>query len=80
MAGFMFACFHKEKAAVVYDALTADMLHENHINCTQINNQTFIVCQNFYVSNAVAMLPGSNATLLYAIWLTAAILLLAHCC
>jgi len=46
-AGFMFTCFDKEKVAVIYDALTADTPRENHINCTQINNQTFFVCQNF---------------------------------
>jgi len=76
----MFACFDKDKAAVIYAALTANMPCENHINNTQINSQTFFVCQNFYVSNAVAMVPGSNAMVLYGMWLIVAISLLAHCC
>jgi len=76
----MFSCCDKENAAVIYDALTANTPHENHINCTQTNNQTFFVHQNFYISNAVAMLPGSHAMVLYGIWLIVVILLLAHRC
>jgi len=45
---------------------------------TQTNNQTFYVCHNLYVSNAVARLPGSLATVLYCIWLIVEMSLLDH--
>jgi len=57
----------------------ADIQIENHISCTQICSQTFFVRQIIHVGNAVAMLPGSNATVFYCIWLIVDLSLLAHC-
>jgi len=76
----MFAYFDKEMAAVIYAGFIANTPCDNHFGHAHINSQIFYVHQNFCVTDAVAMLPGSNATVFYSIWLIVAISLLAHCC
>jgi len=76
----MFAYFDKETAALIYAWFIPNTPRDNHLAAPTLTAKLSMCARIFCVTDAVAMLPGSNATVLYGNWLIVAISLLAHCC